>query len=60
MEERKALYEIKMKLISGIISYDEAYTLAKPFIDALNIKGRNIAKKYGKTYRDTTFSIQMR
>lgn len=60
MDERKKLYEIKMKLISGIISYDEAKKMALPFIDSLNAKGREIAKKHGRRYVNTTFSQQMR
>lgn len=60
MEERKALYEIKMKLLSGLITYDEAKAQAKPFINALNEKGRQIAKKHGRRFVETTFSQQMR
>ena len=60
MEDRKKLYEIKMKLLSGIISYDEAKVQAQPYIDNLNTKGRDIAKKHGRKYVNTTFSNQMR
>jgi hypothetical protein len=60
MEERKALYEIKMKLLSGIFSYDEAKIRAAPYIDSLNKKGSAIAKKYGRRFVKTTFSSQMR
>lgn len=60
MEERKALYEIKMKLVSGLISYEEAKIQAMPFIDSLNKKGKDIAKKYGRRFVNTTFSQQMR
>ena len=60
MEERKKLYEIKMKLLSGLLSYDEAKTQAAPYIDSLNEKGAAIAKKHGRRFVKTTFSIQMR
>lgn len=60
MEERKALYEIKMELLAGLITYDEAKIQAKPFIDTLNEKGKTIAKKHGRRFVETTFSQQMR
>jgi hypothetical protein len=60
MDARVALYEIKMKLLSGIISYEEAKKQSIPFIEELNIMGKNIAKKYGRKFLPTTFSQQMR
>ena len=60
MEERKNIYEINMKLLSGIINYEEAKILATPFINKLNEKCKVIAKKHGKRYVETTFSQQMR
>jgi hypothetical protein len=59
-DERKKLYEIKMKLLAGLISFDEAKTQAMPFIDSLNKKGRTIARKYNRRFVETTFSSQMR
>ena len=60
MEERKALYEIKMKLLAGLITYDEAKTQSQPFIDSLNKKGKEIAKKHSRRFVETSFSSQMR
>lgn len=60
MDARKKLYEIKMKLIAGLITYDEASKQAKSSIDELNAKGKEIAKKHGMKYHETTFSMQMR
>jgi hypothetical protein len=60
MEERKALYEIKMKLLSGLITYDEAKAQAKPFINALNERCKQMAKKHGRRFVETTFSQQIR
>jgi hypothetical protein len=60
MKEREELYTIKMKLLSGIISYDDAKIQAQPFIDLLNKKGKEIAKKHSRRFVETTFSSQMR
>ena len=60
MEERKALYEIKMKLLTGLISYEQAKELSAEHINALNIRGERIAMKHGRKFVKTTFSQQMR
>lgn len=49
--ENKALkdkaYIAKFKLMHGEISYEEALEQVKPYIDAVNEKSKEIAKKYG-------------
>lgn len=60
MNERETLYQIKMKLLAGLITYDEAKTQAQPFIDSLNEKCKAIAKKHGRRFIATNFSSQMR
>ena len=60
MDERKALYEIKMKLLAGILTYSQAKEQSKGYINALNEKGETIAKKHGRRFVKTTFSQQMR
>lgn len=49
--ETKALkdkaYIAKFKLIHGEITYNEALEMVKPYIDAVNDKSKEIAKKYG-------------
>lgn len=58
--ERAKLHEIKMLLISGNITYENAEKIAAQYINELNIKGETIAKKYGRKFVKTTFSQQMR
>lgn len=60
MTARENLYRIKMLLVTGNITYEQAKEEAKPFIDELNEKGQEIAKKYGRKFVKTTFSQQMR
>lgn len=60
MQEIEKLYEIKMKLLAGIIDYDLAKKEAQPYIDRLNEKGKEIAKKHNRRYVNTNFSMQMR
>lgn len=52
--------EIKISLALGYITYDEAKKEAKPIIERINKRGREIAKKYNKNYYDLTFSEIMR
>lgn len=51
---------IKLSLMSKEITYDEAKKLAKPFIDIINNKSKEIAKKYNQKCRKVTFSGLMR
>ena len=59
-QNREDIEAIKMALGCGFISYDEAKIEAKPILDRINKKGREIAKKYGKHYYPITFNELMR
>ncbi len=52
--------EIRVALFRGLLSYDEAQEQAKPVIDEMNRRGREIAKKYGKSFRPFSFAALMR
>ena len=45
MEHRQELENKKMWLHSGAISYEQAERMAKPHLDALNEKSKEIAKR---------------
>jgi hypothetical protein len=45
---------------TGAISYERAKEMAKPHIDALNEKAKEIGKKYGMKPRLITFASFMR
>lgn len=59
-QNRQDIEELKLALAYGYISYDEAKTEAKPILDRINKKGKEIAKKYGKHYYPITFNELMR
>lgn len=60
MKARENLYRIKMLLLSGQIDYEQAKIEARPYVDEINSKGQEIAKKHGRRFVETTFSQQMR
>lgn len=51
---------IRIKMLRGILSYDEAKATAQPIIDQMNEIGRKVAAKYGKRHTDFTFASLMR
>ena len=59
-QNRQDIEELKLALAYGYISYDEAKIEAKPILDRINKKGKEIAKKYGKNYYPITFNELMR
>ena len=60
MTDREKLFDIRGRLLVGIISYDEARIEANPIIERMNKKGRDIAKKHKKRFYGLTFSGLMR
>lgn len=60
IENRIKINEIKNMLDLGCISYDNAKSLAKPIIDSINGKSKELAKKYGVKPRLVSFEGLMR
>ena len=60
MEYREKIEHIKFKLKTGQQTYYEAKEEAAPIIEEMNLKGREIAKKYNQRYKPFTFSSLMR
>jgi hypothetical protein len=52
--------EIRTALFRGALSYDDAKLQAQPVIDEMNRRGREIAQKYGKSFRPFSFATLMR
>lgn len=48
--------EILKRLNEGRITYEEAKTFCQEYIDKINIKGAEIAKKYRRTFYPIGFS----
>lgn len=59
-ELKDKIDEIRLAMFRGILSYDEARAKAEPIIDEMNRRGREIAKKYGKSFRPFSFAALMR
>lgn len=53
-------YKAKMNLIHGEISYSEAVEMVKPYIDEVNKKSIEIAKKYGMKPKKTSVRSYLR
>lgn len=60
MEHTNELRNIELWMKTGAISYERAKEMAKPHIDALNEKAKEIGKKYGMKPRLITFASFMR
>jgi hypothetical protein len=53
-------FDLRGKLVTGQISYDEAKNIAKPILDEMNIKAKAIARKHGKTFSGFIFEKLIR
>ena len=60
MNYRAKIDEIKYLLYTRQITYYQAKEKAQPIIDEMNIKGKEIAKKYNQRFKPFTFSYLMR
>lgn len=60
MNYRAEIENIKYLLMTGQITYYEAKDKAQPVIDEMNIKGKEIAKKYNQKFKPFTFAYLMR
>lgn len=60
LEHKQEMDNIKMWLHTGAISYDRAREMAKPHLDAMNEKAKEIAKRLGVRPRLINFSSFMR
>ena len=57
---REAINKLKLALNLGQLTYAEAKEQAKPILDEINAKSRELAKKYGRSHRNLTFEEIMR
>jgi hypothetical protein len=44
----------------GALSYDDGKAMAKPYLDAVNHAGKQIAAKFGRKYSPITYSALLR
>ena len=59
-ELRTAIATIRNDLKCGYLSYDEAKKKASYFIDIMNIKAKEVAKRFGKKPPKFNFASLMR
>lgn len=59
-KNREEIGNIKLALNLGQLTYAEAKEQAKPILDEINAKSRELAKKYGRSHRNLTFEEIMR
>jgi hypothetical protein len=52
--------KIKMLYNTGVYTRELAETLAKPYINDINRRGKKIAKNHNKKYYDISFASLMR
>lgn len=60
LEHKQEMDNIKMWLYSGAITYAQAQRMAKPHLDAMNEKSREIAKRLGVKPKLINFASFMR
>ena len=60
LEHKQEMDNIKMWLHTGAISYNRAAEMAKPHLDAMNEKAKEIAKRCGVKPKIISFSAYMR
>jgi hypothetical protein len=57
---RQFFFNLRGKLLTGQVTYDQAIELAQPVLDEMNKKGETIAKKYGRKYRKISYVSVLR
>jgi len=57
---REKIFDIRGRLLTGIISYEQAKIEAMPVIKEMNIEAKDIADKHGRKFSGFTFTSLMR
>lgn len=60
VQNQEQIADIKRRMSSGELSYEEAKAEAQPVIDRINAKAKELAKKYNKRPKLMNFSEIMR
>lgn len=59
-DNMQKIADIRKAMQSGELNYDDAFDKAKPIIDRINARGKELAKKHGMRPKMITFSELMR
>lgn len=57
---RTTIESIRGRMLRGEITHTEAKAEAKPIIDAMNARAKELAKEYGVRFKPMTFEALMR
>lgn len=57
---RRMLSDIRRRMLAGTITYAEARAEAKPIIDEMNARAKELAKEYGVRFKPFSFAALMR
>jgi hypothetical protein len=57
---RQFFFDLRGKLLTGMVTYDQAIEIAQPVLNEMNAKGEMIAKKHGKKYRKISYVSVLR
>jgi hypothetical protein len=57
---RQFFFDLRGKLLTGQVTYDQAIEIAQSVLDEMNKKGEVIAKKYGRKYRKISYVSVLR
>jgi hypothetical protein len=60
MEAQQELRHTVLRVSTGGLSYEEGKAQAGPLLDIINTRGKEIAKKYKKSYRPLTWGFALR
>ena len=60
MEYRAKIQEIRGEFLKGKLTLEQAEDLVSPLLVEMNIKGKAVAKKFGKNYKKLTFNYVFR
>jgi hypothetical protein len=60
MEAQQELRHTVLMVSTGGMSYEDGQAKAGPLLDVINTRGKEIAKKYKKTYRPLTWGFALR
>jgi hypothetical protein len=60
VEYKERIFDIRGKLLTGALTYNQAVIETTQLIEAMNAQGKAIAKKHGKRFSGFTFSSLMR
>jgi hypothetical protein len=60
MEAQQELRHIVLRVSTGGLSYDDGKAMANPFLEIINNRGKEISKKFKKSYRPMTWGFALR